>query len=226
MSLMLILGSSQLAFARTGNGLWITAVTAKGATGAPFDTLEIKFSAAIQAATFTAADIQMTGPGGAIASSAPSQIAVDTYQVTFGGQTAQDIYQLTIGPNILDAGGQPMDQNGDGSTGDAYYGVLFSTAATIGDGDTTYDGKNIVVAVAMVTINGPHNFAGLAVLNGATVNHSATTASDVYKINLTIVDNLVIDAASKIDVTGRGYLAGRTVGNTTTGAAQDFAGGT
>jgi subtilisin-like proprotein convertase family protein len=58
----------------------------------------------------------------------------NVYQITFAGQTRAGAYKIVIGPNITDAGGNRMDQNGNGINGestDAFTGYFFiSTGGT------------------------------------------------------------------------------------------------
>lgn len=102
--------------------------------------------------------------------------------------------------------------------------ALFSANATIEEGDTTYDGQDITVSNCTLTVNGRHNFASLSLIQNATLTHPACTADKVYAVDLTITGALTIDAASKIDVTERGYLPGWTSGNSTNGVPE-YAGG-
>jgi RHS repeat-associated protein len=74
-------------------------------------------------------------------------------------------------------------------------------------------------------IDGPHTFADVQLLGGATLTHSATTTTDEYRLELTVTDALIVDATSKIDVTARGYLSRHTLGNTIEGGARGYAGG-
>jgi hypothetical protein len=53
----------------------------------------------------------------------------------------------------------------------------------------------------------------VAVFGGASVAHAATNATTEYKLEWNIRNTLQIDSSSKIDVTGRGYLPGYTLGN-------------
>jgi len=103
--------------------------------------------------------------------------------------------------------------------------TVFTTNTLIDAGNTAYDGQDIVVINCTLTVNGPHSFNSLQVVNNAVVTHQATTASQEYSLLLTVASNLIVDATSKIDVSGRGYLQGRTLGNTTVGAATLVAGG-
>jgi hypothetical protein len=231
LAVLLILGfNQQEAFARSpGTGLWVMAVIPKGAAATPFKTIEIRFSGSVQGGTFTAEDVQLTGPGGPYTTGTPSQLSGDRYEITFTQSTGLAIYSLSIGPNVLDSSGQAMDQDGDAVRGeagqDAYQGSLFAAAATINASDSTYDGRYLVVSNTTVTINGSHAFGGVGIFGTGVVSHSATTADTLYRMELTLGDDLYVDSTAGIDVTGKGYLPGRTAGNTTSGAAQDFSGG-
>jgi len=214
--------------AASQGGLWITRVTPTGAASSPFDTLEIQFSSAVSAGTFTLGDVTFTGPGGTITPAGLNSLTDDLYELDSTGLTGLDDYSLTIGPNIQDTSAQSMDQDHDGTPGeaeDAYVGALFSAGVTISGTDTTYDGENLVIYGNAATIDGSHSFASVAVLGGATLAHSATTADTEYRLELTITDTLLISATAKIDVSQGGYLVGRTEGNTTAGGATGLSGG-
>ena len=104
-------------------------------------------------------------------------------------------------------------------------GVVISTNLTLNADDVAYERQDVVVSNCTVTINGPHQFSSLRLIGGAIVTHSPATPTDAYALSLTIDNALVIDAASKIDVSGRGYGQGRTTGNATTGGATGESGG-
>ena len=55
--------------------------------------------------------------------------------------------------------------------------ATFTTAVTISEGDTTYDGQDIVVNGATLTGNGAHRFASLLLTNGAVLTHSPCMAA-------------------------------------------------
>ena len=102
--------------------------------------------------------------------------------------------------------------------------VVMTTNTLIATGNTAYDGQNIVVSNCTVTANGPHTFNSLRVIANGVVTHTAATNAPSV-LQLTVSGNLLVDATSKIDVTGRGYAGGFTVGNVTNGAATGLAGG-
>ncbi len=70
-----------------------------------------------------------------------------------------------------------------------------------------------------VAIDGPHSFRSVQVINGGVLTHTANTTTQTHKLDLTVAEQVIVDATSKIDVSGKGYLPGRTTGNTTEGGA-------
>ena len=66
---------------------------------------------------------------------------------------------------------------------------------------------------------------GLSVVSGGVVNCLASTAGQMHKLGINVSGAVWVDGTSKIDVSGLGYLAGRTSGNTTVGAASGASGG-
>ena len=103
--------------------------------------------------------------------------------------------------------------------------VTFTGNVTISEGDTTYDGQDIIVDGATATINGAHSFTSLSLINGAVLTHSPCTAAVTHKLVLTVTNQITVSTDSRIDVSGKGYVFGRTSGNTTVGAATGHAGG-
>ena len=197
------------------SGPAVTKLIPDGPAGHPFDSLEVDFDEAVQSATLTASEVSLTGPGGPIAPSAINELSSSRYQLVFTGQTSLSTYSLSVGPNVLDAAGQPMDQ--------AYVAALFGSGVTIAN--SAYDDEALVIYGGTATINGTHSFQSVEILGGATVTHSSTTSTTEYRLAWTIAGGLWIDSSSKIDVSTRGYLPGRTYGDTTAGAATDGGGG-
>jgi hypothetical protein len=90
--------------------------------------------------TFQPSQVTITGPNGPIA---PQQI-IDldprnhtSYEITFPAQSADGTYTVTIGPDITDLTGNPMDQNGNLLNGETP-GDKFTFQFTI---NTTDDGR-------------------------------------------------------------------------------------
>ena len=104
-------------------------------------------------------------------------------------------------------------------------GVTFTTNTLIGSANLAYEGQDIVIQGCTVTVNGAHGFNSLSLLSTGVLTHAATTLTQEYSLTLTLAKNLTVDGTSRIDVSGRGYLPGYTLGNTTNGAASYTAGG-
>lgn len=209
--------------------LVVTRLTPTGGSGHPFDTLEVAFSQPVLDGTFLLEDVSVSGPGGSLAAKGLSQLAADRYQIDMTGLTGLATYRLSLGPNIQAADGRLMNQDQDGTLGepaDAYQAALVAGGLTVPANDATFDGQALVVWGANVTLDGAHAFSAVEILGGATVTHSAATATAEYQLDWTITDSLWIDSTSRIDVSGKGYLSGYTVGNTTVGGAVGNAGGT
>ncbi|MBL8784341.1 MAG: hypothetical protein JNJ59_05525, partial [Deltaproteobacteria bacterium] len=84
--------------------------------------------------------------------------------------------------------------------------------------DTTYQGQRVLVRYGTVTIDGPHQFAGLYVGRGGVVTHSAPVGAAV-DVGLDIAASFVgVMPTGAIDVTGRGHR-GQCVENCATANA-------
>ncbi|MHC4406638.1 MAG: S8 family peptidase [Planctomycetota bacterium] len=89
----------------------------------PVSSLRLVFNEAVDATTFTVDDVvSFTGPAGPIDVSQVSEVA-GTYHrkfdVAFPAQSELGDYALVVGPEILDLSGNAMDQDGDGTNGEA-----------------------------------------------------------------------------------------------------------
>jgi len=104
-------------------------------------------------------------------------------------------------------------------------GVTFTTNSLISSANLAYEGQDIVVQGCTLTVNGLHGFNSVSLLSGAVLTHQATTQAQEYSLTLTLANNLLVDGTSRIDVSGRGYLPGYSLGNATNGAANYTAGG-
>ncbi len=90
--------------------------------------------------------------------------------------------------------------------------IVIDTPLTILSDDTSYDDKNIRVQGVTVILEGHHSFRNLELLGGAVLTHKPTTVDEEFGLSFEAW-TLSIDASSKIDVSGRGYLGGRRDGN-------------
>jgi hypothetical protein len=92
-------------------------------------------------------------------------------------------------------------------------GNVLTASTTIAASNATYDGASLIVAGgATVTLDGPHTFRDLVVLDGATVTHSPTTAAQENHLVVSLTRNLYVACGGAVDATGLGYLGGAASG--------------
>ena len=215
----------------------ITGITPTESISTTFDHVVVTWNEPIDPTTFTTGDVSLTGPPGSITVSTVTKLDELDYQINFDSLSERGTYQIAIGPNIADPSGNLMDQNEDGtrgeSTADQFRASLnevladtvFTAPVVISESNTSYDGQNIAIKGTNVAINGAHNFSSVQLIDGAILTHSADSTTQTHKLDLTVANQVVVDATSRIDVSGEGYLYGRTTGNTTVGAAIGGSGG-
>ncbi|MCK4873392.1 MAG: carboxypeptidase regulatory-like domain-containing protein [Phycisphaerales bacterium] len=96
-------------------------------------------------------------------------------------------------------------------------------------GDTSFQVDRLVIAGASVIaapiVEMPIDANNVDLIEGGVLTHQYTTGSTVYSLTMTIRSGLSIDATSAINVSNRGYIVGRTIGNSTHGAATGQSGG-
>jgi subtilisin family serine protease/subtilisin-like proprotein convertase family protein len=128
-------------------GATVTDVTFSG-TGSAIGKARVTFSEAIDPATFTAGDVTLTAPGGkAVAVSGVTAVTGSgntQFDVTFPAQAATGSYALTVGPDVRDPAGNPMDQNKNGKPGES---ADRYTATTTVAGTRTYNSADVGKAI-------------------------------------------------------------------------------
>ncbi len=81
-----------------------------------------------------------------------------------------------------------------------------------------------VLRSGTVVVDAPKTFAGLIVLRGATITHTAATGpGGEHATNLTVSGPMYVECGASVDVSGRGYGSTTTYPGATSGA--DWAGG-
>ena len=123
----------------------VTSAQFLGSNGG-FNKLRLTFSEAINASTFTAADIaNFTRDGQAISGVSYTILPVsgtnNQFDITFTNQTAVGSYALTIGPDVRDVAGNQMNQNGNkinGETGDRFTATGTMSASSPPSSPTTF----------------------------------------------------------------------------------------
>jgi hypothetical protein len=105
----------------TTAGAAVTSCVPTGRVLPPIAAVDLAFDIPIDPVTFTAADVQLTGPGGVIPIQSITDLGGNAYRLAFASQSAGGSYQLRVGPAIADASGllPSLDQDGDGVAGEA-----------------------------------------------------------------------------------------------------------
>ncbi len=106
--------------ARVG-GPAIARMTPDAAVLPVVDHVDVTFNTPINPATFTTADVRLTGPGGVIPVTSVTALGGNDYRIAFPGQSDHGEIIVRVGPDIEDATGRltQMDQNGNGAPGEA-----------------------------------------------------------------------------------------------------------
>ncbi|MCY2990031.1 MAG: tandem-95 repeat protein, partial [Planctomycetota bacterium] len=108
-----------------------------GSVNGPISSVNVTFSEPMDASSFTAADVTLTGPGGNSVALAATNPIVDSgdhkmFTINFAtGQALAGHYPLTVGPNVLDLAGNAMNQNNDALQGDGYSGAFDLTTTAL-----------------------------------------------------------------------------------------------
>ena len=101
--------------------------------------------------------------------------------------------------------------------------ATFTTNTLIAVGDMSYDGQDIVVSFCVLTVNGDHAFNSLRAVGGGVVTHAGGNTNN--RLNLTISQDVYVDATSAIDVSGSGFgTSSGSGGATNSGAGGGYGG--
>jgi RHS repeat-associated protein len=109
--------------------------------------------------------------------------------------------------------------------------VLLDSPLTVGDARGSVEVTGVLTASAPILIaRGRLTTDGLVtpelcITNGGILTSWPSTATKMRKLEVDVAGVLAVSAGGKIDVNGKGYLAGRTTGNTTEGGATGSSGG-
>lgn len=161
----------------------------------PVSSIDLTFTRAMDPATFSIVDdiTSFTGPGGVnllsqITGSSWSN-GNQTLRITLVPQSIDGQYALTIGPNILSTGGTPMDQDSDGTPGEAtqdQFVATFRYDSLVLAVSSTSPAVASTVALPMttldVTFNEPIDPASLAATD---LTLSSGTVASVSVVNPT-----------------------------------------
>ncbi len=139
------------------SGAYVTDGVFSGSNGG-VSRLRVTFNEAINASTFTSADVRLTGPTGATITVTGVTLVANTgnrtFDITFANQTAGGTYRASIGPNVADLAGNLMDQNRNGTRGESTDVYTASTTVTGTSIFSNYTAQNIAdLSTTRSTIN-------------------------------------------------------------------------
>jgi hypothetical protein len=166
---------------------------------APVSTLAFTFTRPMDQTSFSLSDIlAFTGPGGALTATGYTWLDSRTLQVSFASQSTLGAYNMVLGPNLVDVGGNLLDQNQDGiageTPGDNYTATFtianifhisgtISTSTTVGGlvivDDNVTLASGVTLTLAAGTIVKFQDTKGITVSSGATLNSNGTLAQPV-----------------------------------------------
>ncbi len=124
----------------------VVGATPGGTIDSSLRSFQVTFDEPINAASFTAEDIVLVGPQGVVTVNNPTLVSGNTFQFTVDTQVASGVYTLTIGPDVTDVAGNPMDRNGNAINGEPE--DVFTHQVTVSD---------VQQAVLFVNVSGSYN---------------------------------------------------------------------
>ena len=105
------------------HGPAVVSHTPAGSITAAATAMTFSFSDTMDTTSFSVAEdvVSFTGPGGDLAGEITgfSWLNPHMLEVSFPAQSAVGVYRMTLGPDVLDDAGNPMDQDGDKTNGEA-----------------------------------------------------------------------------------------------------------
>ena len=152
---------------------------------------------------------EFPSPGGATGS-----IAFDATRM--GGDGNYEF--ATVGVDLA-GNREALPTDGQGApAGDAGVTATFATGASVllitsntEIADAAFDGRNVRVQGATLTLVGDRTFHNVELLNGAVLTHRETTQTEAFGLHVQVW-TLSVDTTSRIDAVGRGYLGGNRAG--------------
>lgn len=176
------------------------------------DHVDVTFNTPVNSASFTAADVQITGPAGAISVSGITPLSPTEYRIAFPGQSAHGEITVRIGPNITDATGllTVMDQDGNGAPGqptDVFVDSFLvdvrgpAVTAAVALRDTGLVGVAFDEEVEATSLAAAGNYAISGVLPNTVISRTGNRSAALYFPALTS-DTFVLDTVNLEDRLG------------------------
>ncbi|MBI5760356.1 MAG: carboxypeptidase regulatory-like domain-containing protein, partial [Planctomycetales bacterium] len=164
---------------------------------APVNHVDFTFDRPMDQQSFVPADdiVSFTGPGGNISATGFTWTDSRTLQVSFGSQTVLGLYEMVLGPNIRDIGGNLLDQSRNGLGGEVpvdRYTANFTLA-------------NIFFASGNITQN--TTWGGLIIVDGNVTVQSGVTLTINPGTVIKFRDNLALTVATGATLSAIGTVA-------------------
>ena len=201
--------------------------------------LTVSFDEPLDPATVGAQTVQLANDADGTAIPGQVTLSADHKSIVFNSTALSDDtkYRLTVAGTVADLSGNQL-----GSDYVASFATLPANTAVIQDQGTASapyvlaGGSYRMVSIdhSYVVFAGPIGAESVTLTNGSVATQAQTGDPEAGRVEIA-AGEIVIDATSKIDVSGRGYAGGsgtstanetgRTLGNTTTGGSGRSSGG-
>ena len=154
-----------------------------------------------------AGDDQGDSDGDGLANCAEADLGTDPAAADSDGDGIADGEEVVAGADGFVTDPRDADSDDDG----------MADGAEVAFGSDPSDGTDLRTEVVLdgrtAQVNGVVRLNSLTLRNGAVLSHAPATASATNRLELQVTGTLAVDATSRIDVSGRGFLGGRTAGN-------------
>lgn len=164
------------------SGPRVTTSAFSGTTSSNFNKVRFTFNEAVNASSFTTADVvSLTGPGGVVLTpTGVTTVSSTVFDVTFATQTTTGTYTVVIGPAITDTAGNLMNQDNDTTNGenpaDRYTGTASLGTAQTFTNSSKYNILDFQTTSVPITVPVTGTIADIDVR----INITHTYDSDLY----------------------------------------------
>lgn len=199
-------------------GARVTSAVFTGQAANTFDRVRLTFNEAIQAGSFTTADVaSLSGPGGvALTPTGVNPVAGtnNQFDVTFDTQTAVGGYAVTVGPDVLDLAGNAMDQNQNGANGENP-ADRYSATGTLYPPRQKFSQSGLSVPINdLSTTNLTFTVPATSVVNGFTITDVNFTLSLTHTYDSDLVITLIAPDNTAVTLFNRRGGSGDNLTNT------------
>lgn len=101
--------------------------TPTGVQPGAVEHVDVTFSEAVRAATFTPNDVRITSPAGAVQPLSVTPLSPTVVRIGFATQSLNGAYAIQVGPHVSDLAGNELDQDLDGAGGESADDVYTGT---------------------------------------------------------------------------------------------------